>query len=99
MSLEGKFAFSPGIECSLGIRPEHLIIHHHFPADAQLCTFEAEVRSVEFIGHETLLYFETAGTLKCCRTSAAATVKAGDRVRFGFSATHVLTFDPQGNRR
>lgn len=98
MSLEAGFAASPGTECTLGIRPEHLIVHHQSSPDAHLNSFEALVRSVEFIGHETLVYFESAGMLKCCRTSAASGIKTGDKVRMAFAGEHVLKFDTAGKR-
>lgn len=98
MSLEAGFAASPGTECTLGIRPEHLIVHHQSSPDAHLNSFEALVRSVEFIGHETLVYFESAGMLKCYRTSAASGIKTGDKVRMAFAGEHVLKFDTAGKR-
>lgn len=101
MSLEANFNASPGVECTLGIRPEHLIITGNSSTNTHTKEpneFSARVQSVEFIGHETLVYFETAGELKCCRTGATSGVKSGDNVCFAFAKEHVLLFDSDGKR-
>ncbi|MBK9249839.1 MAG: ABC transporter ATP-binding protein [Ignavibacteria bacterium] len=88
-------------EFTIGVRSEHLIITNELSSSHEsqsLLGFQATVRSVEFIGHESLVYFETAQDLKCCRTTADSPVKAGDSIRITFATENSMIFDNMGNR-
>jgi multiple sugar transport system ATP-binding protein len=83
-------------EIIVGIRPEACSITNSFGENA--ASIEAEVKSVEFIGHESLVYFQTIGELKCCRVAALAHARVGERMLFYVDTTQFLVFASNGTR-
>jgi len=85
-----------GTELTVGIRPENLSLVNSYGENA--LSFEAVVKSIEYIGHESLLYFQTTGDLKCCRTSANSNVKVGELATFYTEKSLLLLFNKDGSR-
>ena len=85
-----------GTEITIGIRPEAISISNLHGVNAQ--SIEAEVKSIEFVGHESLVYFETSDTIKCCRVPSIATVTIGNRSLFYVDTTQFLIFGSDGLR-
>ena len=81
---------------TIGIRPEYIKMNKY---DINLTpNFEAEIISVEYVGHETLIYFRTAGEIKCCRTKGLEQVESGTKRTFALDIINLLAFDNNGNR-
>jgi multiple sugar transport system ATP-binding protein len=81
-------------EITIGVRPEN-IIAAETPAGSG---FEAVVSNVEYLGHETLVYFRTAEDLKCCRIDKNTTARPGVMFEFRLDSGSVCAFDQNGRR-
>ncbi len=85
-----------GTEITIGIRPEAISVTNPYGGNAQ--SIEAEVKSIEFVGHESLVYFETSDNMKCCRVPSIATVATGERSIFYVDTSQFLIFGSDGLR-
>ncbi|MBS1536588.1 MAG: sn-glycerol-3-phosphate ABC transporter ATP-binding protein UgpC [Bacteroidetes bacterium] len=85
-----------GTELTIGIRPEDLSLT--MSSNDQNIQIEAEIKAIEYIGHESLLYFSTNGDMKCCRVPSVATVSVGQKVIFYTLYSHLLLFGKDGSR-
>lgn len=79
-------------QATLAIRAEHLQAHATTP------TFTATVENIEFVGHETLLHIQTAGTKKILRNTTATSVQVGTELPVGITPEFIYLFDSNGNR-
>jgi multiple sugar transport system ATP-binding protein len=85
-----------GSKITIGIRPEHLKLNKY---DINLTpNFEAEVIGIEYIGHESLIYFRTAGEIKCCRTKGLEQIVQGNMHTFVIDIVNLMAFDNNGLR-
>lgn len=85
-----------GSEITIGIRPEALSFTNFFGANS--LTFNAEIKTIEYIGHESLVYFQTSGALKCCRVPSIASAAIGSRLDFYVDSSQLLIFGNDGLR-
>ena len=81
-----------GAPVIVGVRPEHLVID---PTG----TLEAEVRAVEWLGHECLVFAIVGGAELTVRQAGVVTVAAGDRIRLAVQPGDVHLFDPTTTER
>lgn len=82
-----------GSAVTLALRPEHIV-----PATETKEQFHAHTETVEFMGHETLLYFRTGNSLKIARASNQKQYGRGERVGYTMNTLHALIFDDAGRR-
>ncbi|MDD9369271.1 MAG: ATP-binding cassette domain-containing protein [Acidimicrobiales bacterium] len=81
-----------GAPVVVGIRPEHLVLD---PA-GQL---DLDVRAVEWLGHECLIFGTVGDTPVVVRQTGMATVQAGDTGRLAVDPAAVHAFDPDTTLR
>jgi multiple sugar transport system ATP-binding protein len=82
-----------GTSVVIGVRPEHLLVD----PSGQV---EAEVRAVEWLGHERLVLCDLAGHQVTVRQSSGATpVAPGDGLRLAAEVGQVHLFDPDTTER
>ena len=81
-----------GSKVILGIRPEHLTVTDDGP-------LVAEVRAVEWLGHECLITAETGGQTFIVRQAGMSASEAGSTVKLAAAATDVHLFDPETTGR
>ena len=81
-----------GARVVVGIRPEHLVLD---PA-GQL---DLDVRAVEWLGHECLVFGTVGDTPVVVRQTGMATVRAGDGARLAVDPEAVHAFDPDTTLR
>lgn len=84
-----------GTQVTLGFRPEHIS-----PASGHGIAVFGTIQSVEFLGHETLLYFQTAqhGSMLCSRITSEQHFTPGATAHFSVQPDKVYFFDKDGNR-
>ncbi|MBI3259615.1 MAG: ABC transporter ATP-binding protein [Ignavibacteriae bacterium] len=85
-----------GTDVTICIRPEAISLINLNGEDAQ--SMEAEVKSIEFVGHESIVYFETSGTMKCCRVPSIASVTIGVHSFFYINTNQLIIFGNDGLR-
>lgn len=86
-----------GIAVTLGIRPEHIIPVRE--ATSGLPVFDAPVTLVEYLGHETLIHYITAGTPKICRVRASDSyLTEGAKGTFTVDTHYLYVFGSTGER-
>jgi len=78
---------SDGDAIHIGIRPEHLLINQD--ADA---SWESKVFVVEKLGSGTFLYIEKDGEPLVVETDGESSIKVGDTIKIGFTASHCHLF-------
>ncbi len=79
-------------EFDLGIRPEHLAI-----AESDSFDFEIEIKGIEFIGHERILYFAWQNQLySALQKVIKYEVQPNEKVRFKIDEQKLLFFDKKG---
>ncbi len=96
----GRVPFPAGVAAApasggpvvVGIRPEHLVLD---PA-GQL---DLDVRAVEWLGHECLVFGTIGDTPVVVRQTGMATVQAGDGTRLAVDPAAVHAFDPDTTLR
>jgi multiple sugar transport system ATP-binding protein len=82
-----------GTSVIIGVRPEHLVVDPEGQVDA-------DVRAVEWLGHERLVVCDLAGHQITVRQSSGdEPVAAGDRLRLSAEAGQVHLFDPDTTER
>ena len=75
---------------TLGLRPEKINLFQNYEkVDENIQKFE--VVSLEYIGHETLIYFNTDG-LKCCRTQGKLDINTDNYANFYFDTSEFIAF-------
>jgi multiple sugar transport system ATP-binding protein len=79
---------------TLGVRPENITAAQPDNGEG----FESVISNVEYLGHETLIYFRTAGELKCCRPDKNIIVQAGEKCLFLPDPKSVCVFNENGRR-
>jgi ABC-type sugar transport system ATPase subunit len=95
IEVEGLAAepLAEGTSVVIGVRPEDLVVD----ADGQV---KAEVRAVEWLGHERLVVCDLAGEQITIRQAAgAAPVATGDVLPLTADPAHVHLFDPDTTER
>jgi multiple sugar transport system ATP-binding protein len=78
----------------LGIRPENIFIDCVNNDD--YFSFNSKINNIEYIGHETLLYFETASGQKCCRVNKYLGSNGMNGMQFYVKATDFNIFNNEG---
>ena len=78
---------SSGDNVHIGIRPEHLLVNQD--ADA---SWESKVFVVEKLGSGTFLYLEKDGEPLVVETGGDSSIKVGDTVKVGFTASRCHLF-------
>ena len=78
---------SSGDNIHIGIRPEHLLVNQD--ADA---SWESKVFVVEKLGSGTFLYLEKDGEPLVVETGGDSSIKVGDTVKVGFTASRCHLF-------
>jgi ABC-type sugar transport system ATPase subunit len=82
-----------GTSVVIGVRPEHLVVD----ADGEV---KAEVRAVEWLGHERLVVCDLGGhQITVRQASGDAPVTPGDVLPLTADAAHVHLFDPDTTER
>jgi ABC-type sugar transport system ATPase subunit len=74
------------------VRPEHL-------APAADGPLEVQVRAVEWLGHECLVFADVGGTPIVVREQGMAPNEAGNQLRVTAQPTDVHLFDPETTAR
>lgn len=84
-----------GAKATLGIRPEHITL-----SPIQGAQILGEIVAKEFLGHETLLYFQTSSksSVICCRTEQSDLPQIGKTVNFSVRPGALYFFDENGER-
>jgi len=78
---------------TLGVRPEHVMVGN------ETNVFSTDIRLVEPLGKDTLLYFEHGAERPTIAVvNSSNTFKEGDRVGIAFDSGHVYLFGPDGRR-
>ncbi|MFO0914998.1 MAG: sn-glycerol-3-phosphate ABC transporter ATP-binding protein UgpC [Pirellulales bacterium] len=77
----------------LGIRPEHLNLNH-----GGACLAEGTVDVVERMGHETIIYVDSAGQKLVARTEPAVEAAPGQHVRLSASPNDAHLFAADGDQ-
>jgi ABC-type sugar transport system ATPase subunit len=85
-----------GAQITLGIRPENIVVD--MADSAQLNSFKSEVHATEYVGHETIVYFKTADTLKSARSLEGHNIERGTTLSYVPEAEHFIVFDAEGER-
>jgi multiple sugar transport system ATP-binding protein len=80
----------------LGIRPEHIALG---AADGQVHGGRAEVKVVEPMGADTVIWIDFAGDLRAMRIAGDPPVAAGDTVAFHFPLERVSFFEAESGVR
>jgi multiple sugar transport system ATP-binding protein len=80
----------------LGIRPEHIALG---AADGQVHGGRAEVKVVEPMGADTVIWIDFAGDLRAMRIAGDPPVAAGDTVAFHFPPERVSFFEAESGVR
>lgn len=83
---------------TVGIRPESLRLIDPSDAESGVATFAAKASVVEFLGHETIVWFTTGGTQKSIRVSPETAVHPGDTIAVAAESAKVMLFDDAGRR-
>lgn len=89
-----------GQKCTLAIRPEHLLLTQPM-SNSPLYSFSATVERIEFLGHERLLYIQTAPQLPphILRTNdMSSEIPLGATMSFFAKPEHCYFFDEAGKR-
>ena len=76
----------------IGIRPEHLVVD---PGGA----IDLDVRAVEWLGHECLVFGTVGGAPVVVRQTGMSTLRAGDSGRLAVDPADVHVFDPETTLR
>jgi len=84
-----------GRKVVVGVRPEHL----EFTTDASGSSVPAEVRAVEWLGHECLVSAQVAGQPLIVRLAGMATNEVGSSVNLSAPAGDLHLFDPDSTER
>ncbi|GGF23459.1 sn-glycerol-3-phosphate import ATP-binding protein UgpC [Aliidongia dinghuensis] len=94
--LTGPVAVPTGIDVTLGVRPEHLVLATDGEAMAHL-----HVEMVELLGADTVVYgtLGAGGPALMLRLNGIATVASGERLPLGFPPDRLHLFDRQSGRR
>ncbi len=91
--LPAAFAHTPAAPVTLGFRPEHLSVQPH-GGDVQ-----AEIRLVEPLGKDTLLYFEHGGDQPLIVVvEGTEQYRTGERLGLAFNPERLYLFDESGQR-
>ncbi|MES2766196.1 MAG: sn-glycerol-3-phosphate ABC transporter ATP-binding protein UgpC [Bacteroidota bacterium] len=85
-----------GAAITLGIRPEHITVSS--AESTHTDSFKSEVHATEYVGHETIVYFKTANTLKSARSLEAHNFERGTTLSFEPEAEHFMAFGAEGER-
>jgi multiple sugar transport system ATP-binding protein len=83
---------APGTSVIVGIRPEHLAV-------SAVGTLEAEVRAVEWLGHECLISITLGDTSVIVREAGMSASEAGSTLRFAVDPANVTLFDAETTER
>ncbi len=67
---------SASMKITLGIRPEDILL----APKADSIAISLIIENVEYLGHEQLIYFTSAGKLKCLRTENRIKVNSGEEI-------------------
>ena len=85
-----------GAQITLGIRPEHITVDTTNSGQAN--SFKSEVHATEYVGHETIVYFKTADSLKSARSLEGHNIERGTTLSYVPEAGHFMAFDAEGER-
>lgn len=80
-------------DVTCGIRPENIRISQIGQGDMKV-----RIKNIEYLGHETIVYFNTYGQLKAIRTDIAPELNIGDEIEIKLAKEKILIFDKKGNR-
>jgi multiple sugar transport system ATP-binding protein len=80
----------------LGVRPEHITIHHEVPAGPSL---PAEVEIDEHLGADSLLWLKSATKDICVRVPVEGRLPSGTRVHLGLDIGKASLFDAKSEQR
>jgi multiple sugar transport system ATP-binding protein len=91
-SVSARLGLYIGKKVILGLRPEHLRLHHEDKTGEQ--TIEATVKWTESLGPETHLHLTTAGNDFVARAAPGLRLEPGQRVAVSFDLRYGRYFDP-----
>ena len=80
-------------EIHVGVRPEHVTLGAANPETGSL-----EVRAVEPLGPETLVYLDASGQTLVARVHGIPNLRRGDRVGVTLDRSRLHLFDAAGER-
>lgn len=95
-NLDLEINYSEHEKVTLGIRPENMIIDSNEIKNEN--GIQVQITNIEFLGHETIIYFKTSGSLKCIRTDTKIDFNIGDIVSIYPEPGFIHVFDGNGLR-
>ncbi len=80
---------SASMKVTVGIRPEDFLIEEK----PNTIPIKLKIENIEYLGHEQLLYFMSAGKLKCLRTENSLALQAGEHLEAFVNVEKLHFFD------
>lgn len=84
-----------GQKVTIGIRPEDISDPHFSRQITNSSELQANIRVVEHLGNEKLLYFDKYGTNFTARVDAESEIRSGDSVKLNFNLDKMYLFDSE----
>jgi multiple sugar transport system ATP-binding protein len=95
-NLDFDINFAEHEKVTLGIRPENMIIDKNEIKNEN--GIQVQITNIEYLGHETIIYFKTSGSLKCIRTDTKLDFNTGDIISIYPETGSIHVFDGNGMR-
>ncbi len=79
-----------------GVRPEMIKVSDSIIPN--MSYFKSKIINIEYLGHETLIYFKTNTVLLCARVTGRQEFALDKDTYFCFDSSNLLAFDAKGDR-